>query len=58
MTDQFGDTLVFAIVYMYFVAFAAGMGLLTAIGIGYKLYNRRKDNNNRKQGRKGVVKHV
>lgn len=58
MTDQFGDTLVFAIVYMYFVAFAAGMGLLTAVGIGYKMYNRSKDKGGRKQGRKGAVKHV
>lgn len=61
MTDQFGETLVLAMFYMFFVAFSAGMGLLSAVGIGFKLYNRSKnktDLRERKVGRKGVLKNV
>lgn len=61
MTDQFGETLVLAIFYMYFVALSAGMGLLTAVIVGYKLYNRSKnktERRGRKTGRKGAVNHV
>lgn len=35
-----GNTIIQATIYIYFVAFAAGMGLLTAFGIGFKLYKR------------------
>lgn len=34
------ETIAGAVMYMYFVAFSAGMGLLTAAAIGYKLYTR------------------
>lgn len=57
MTDQFGETLVLAMFYMFFVAFSAGMGLLSAVGIGFKVYNRSKHKTERK-GRKGAVTHV
>jgi len=61
MTDQFGETLVLAIFYMFFVAFSAGMGLLSAVAIGYKMYNRSKNKTEyrgRKTVRKGAIKHV
>lgn len=61
MTDQFGETLVLAMFYMFFVAFSAGMGLLMAGVIGFKMYNRSKDKierRGRKTGRKGAVSHV
>lgn len=58
MTDQFGDTLVFAMIYMYFVALSAAMGVLTAVIVGYKFYNRNKTKNERKFGRKGAIKNV
>ena len=61
MTDQFGETLVLAMFYMFFVAFSAGMGLLSAVGIGFKLYNRSKhktERKGRKTGRKGAVNHA
>lgn len=50
-----------AMFYMFFVAFAAGMGLLSAVGIGFKLYNRSKnktENRGRKTGRKGAINHA
>lgn len=34
------ETIAGAVLYMYFVAFSGGMGLLTAAWIGYKFYNR------------------
>lgn len=34
------ETIAGAVMYMYFVAFSGGMGLLTAAWIGYKFYNR------------------
>lgn len=34
------ETIAGAVMYMYFVAFSGGMGLLTAAWIGYKIYNR------------------
>lgn len=40
------ETIVGAMTYMFFVAFSGGMGLLCAVWIGYKLYN--------KQGKKAV----
>lgn len=61
MTDQFGETLILAMFYMFFVAFSAGMGLLLAVGIGFKVYNRSKhktERKGRKTGRKGAVTHV
>ena len=58
MTDQFGETLVLAMFYMYFVAFSGAMGVLTTVIIGYKLYNKGNGKNERKTGRKGALKHV
>lgn len=58
ITDEFSATLVLASFYIYFVALAGGLGLLTAAGIGYKLYNRSKNKTERKTGRKGAVRNV
>lgn len=38
--NELGNQIINAAVYIYFLAFAAGMGLLTASVIGYKLYKR------------------
>lgn len=43
------ETIAGAVMYMYFVALSGGLGLLTAVGIGYKLYTRSQ----RKNGYKG-----
>lgn len=51
MSEQFGETLVLAIFYMYFVAFAGSMGVLTTVGIGYKLYKRKNKNKRVRKGR-------
>lgn len=61
MTDQFGETLVLAMFYMFFVALSASMGVLTTVWVGYKLYNRsnnKTERRGRKIGRKGAVSHV
>lgn len=47
------ETIAGAVMYMYFVSFSAGMGLLTAAWIGFKYY--RRTNNKQQQRRKGVV---
>lgn len=52
MTDQFGETLGLAMFYMYFVAFAGSMGVLTTVWIGYKIYNKKTVT----RGRKGVMR--
>jgi len=57
MTDQFGETLVLAMFYMYFVAFSAAMGVLTTVWIGYKIY-KRNDVKTERRGRKGAMKHA
>lgn len=50
------ETIAGAVMYMYFVSFSAGMGLLTAAWIGLKYYRRNLATNNKKQQRnKGVV---
>lgn len=61
MTDQFGETLVLAMFYMFFVALSASMGVLTTVWVGYKLYKRndvKTERRGRKIGRKGAVNHV
>lgn len=61
MTDQFGETLVLAMFYMFFVALSASMGVLTTVWVGYKLYKRKDvktERRGRKMGRKGAVNHV
>lgn len=40
MQDQLGNMIIQASIYIYFVAFAGGMGLISAAAIGYKLYLR------------------
>lgn len=55
MTDQFGETLGLAMFYMYFVAFAGSMGVLTTVWIGYKIYNR-KTVKKEPRGRKGAMR--
>lgn len=39
---MFAETVVQATFYMYFVAFSGGLGLLSAVAIGYKLYKRQQ----------------
>lgn len=43
------ETIAGAVMYMYFVAFSGGMGLLTAAWIGYKFYNRKQSKDNSKK---------
>lgn len=60
MTDQFGETLVLAMFYMFFVALSASMGVLTTVWVGYKLYKRndtKTERRGRKTGRKGAMNH-
>lgn len=35
------ETIVGAMMYMFCVAFSGGMGLLCAVGLGYKVYNKK-----------------
>ena len=46
------ETIAGAVMYMYFVAFSGGMGLLTAAWIGYKIYNRSQSKMNGSQSKK------
>jgi len=41
-----------AFVYMYFVGFGASLGVLSSVGIGWKIYNRSK---NKTVKRKGAI---
>ena len=38
--NMFAETVIQATFYMFFVSFSAGLGLLGAASIGYKLYTR------------------
>jgi len=61
MTDQFGETLILAMFYMFFVALSGSMGVLTTVWVGYKLYKRndvKTERKGRKMGRKGAINHV
>ncbi len=40
MSEQLGSVIIQASIYIYFVAFSAGMGLISAGMIGYKIYHR------------------
>jgi len=44
--DNLGQVIVEASFYIYFLSLAAGMGLLSAAGIGYTIYNKK----NKKKG--------
>jgi len=57
MTDQFGETLILAMFYMFFVALAGSMGVLTTVWVGFKLYKRNAVKTDRR-GRKGAMKHA
>lgn len=48
--DNLGQVIVEASFYIYFLSFAAGMGLLSAAGIGYAAYNRKHKKEVRKKG--------
>lgn len=39
--ETFGEATVMAVFYMYFVSLAAGLGLLTAAGVGFGIYNKK-----------------
>lgn len=39
--DNFGETTVMAVVYMYLVAFSGAMGVLTAAAVGWSIYNKK-----------------
>ena len=49
------ETIAGAVMYMYFVAFSAGMGLLTAAWFGYKIYNRQNKNGSKQKMQKRRV---
>lgn len=57
MTDQFGETLILAMFYMFFVALAGSMGVLTTVWVGFKLYKRNTVKTDRR-GHKGAMKHA
>ena len=52
-----GDLIVQGMIYMYFIAFAVGMGLLTAGAIGYKVYKRalNKNGNSKRRVKRGAT---
>ena len=56
MVVNLPELIVNAMFYVYFVALAGGLGIVTAGLIGWKLYNRQKTKQeNKKMKRKGRV---
>lgn len=50
------ETITGAMFYMYFVALSGGLGLLTVVWIGFKLYKRqeRKNSSNHNRMKRGI----
>lgn len=55
VTMTLSETITGAVLYMYFVAFSGGMGLLTAAWIGYKIYNRSERKKAPKIKKRGIA---
>lgn len=58
--DDLGNTIIQASIYIYFVAFSAGLGLISAAAIGYKVYiriTRKQEIKANRRVKRGVVKH-
>lgn len=49
MQGNLGETIIQASIYIYFIAFSAGMGLLTVVAIGFKMYKRSLNKGERKK---------
>lgn len=57
VTMTLSETITGAMFYMYFVTLSGGLGLLTVVWIGFKLYKRQErknGSNHNKQQRRGM----
>lgn len=56
VTMTLSETITGAMFYMYFVALSGGLGILTVVWIGFKLYKRqeRKSSSNQNRMKRGT----